>query len=268
MSLCAKNISLSYGATPILADINLVLSKGELVALIGPNGSGKTTLLHALSGLLQPSQGVIYLDKQDLLEMVPSEIARRLTTLEQEIHAAFEISVREVVSLGRLTHQSRWTSLTPEDREIIERVMREMGVSEFADRSVQTLSSGERQRVWLAMALAQEPQILLLDEPTSHLDLKYQIEIMSILKQLTRTGLSVLVSLHDLNLAMRFSDRVALVANRQLLALGEPEEVLTRKLIEKAYGLPVELIQTAGGAFLVAPQIDVPSLVDPAVKRG
>ncbi len=264
MKLQIADLELSYDTRSILKGLGFSIEPGELVALIGPNGSGKTTLLRSLSGLHKPSNGNIYLDSQNIQAMQPAEVAVCLAALEQEIHASTEITVREAVSLGRLPHQKRWSSNSLRDQEIVEQAMQETNVSQFADRSVNALSSGERQRVWLAMALAQEPQILLLDEPTSHLDIKYQIETMEILKRLANNGLTVVVSLHDLNLAAHYSNKVALLANRKLLAFGSPVEVLTESLIGQAYGINVDLIYTNTGDYIFVPKLNGPGLSDAA----
>lgn len=257
MKIRVCDLGLSYDGTPILEGVHLAVEPHQLVALIGPNGSGKTTLLRAISGLLAPQEGAIYLDFAKVHGLTPAQIATELASIEQEIHVSFEMTVEEIVSLGRLPHLGRFKSFTAQDHAIVERAMQRTDIIHFAERSINTLSSGERQRVWLAMALAQEPQVLLLDEPTSHLDIKYQMEIMELIKRLSDEGLAVLASVHDLNLAAQFSDKIALIAEGQLLAFDTPEKVLTESLIERAYRTPICVARSADGPiFVIAQRVD------------
>lgn len=253
MTIRIAGLELGYNGLSILSDLDLEVPEGELVVLLGPNGSGKTTLLRAISGLLRPQKGAVFLDATDVHRLAPEQLATKLAALEQEIHCAFEFRVRETVALGRLPHLRRFGRFSERDRAFVERVMAQCDLLALSDRPVQTLSSGERQRVWLAMALAQEPEVLLLDEPTSHLDINFQIEIMGLIRKLARQGLTVLASLHDLNLAAQFADRLALLAQRRLLAFGRPSEVLTEALIERAYRARVDIIHK-GGELYVLPQ--------------
>lgn len=248
-----ENVQLGYDGCLVLRDLSLEIAPGEVFGLVGPNGSGKTTLLRAISGRLPLHAGAIYLDCRRLSELSPQELARELAALEQEISCAFDFTVREIVELGRLPHRERWHRLSPKDREIITRALELTHTLAFTDRKIHSLSSGERQRVWLALALAQEPKVLLLDEPTAHLDLRYQIEIMELIRSLAQRDLTVLVSLHDLNLAARFADRVALLSAGQLLALGTPETVLTPENIERVYQVRVQRIALNGSSLVIVP---------------
>lgn len=256
------NLTFSYDGRPALERITLEIHPGELLALIGPNGSGKTTLLRALSGVLRPQGGAVYLDFtggniRPISAIRPKELARLLAALEQETHVAFDFTVEELVSLGRLPHLHKLSPLSTHDRQAVEEAMRRVGVLEFAQRSVQELSGGERRRAFLALALAQKPQILLLDEPTAHLDLKYQIEIMELVRRLTKQGLGVIAALHDLNLAARYADRVAVLCQGRLMACGIPAEVLTLKLIQEVWGVDVEILSRQGGLWI----LPLPSVV-------
>ncbi|MCI2429425.1 ABC transporter ATP-binding protein [Candidatus Acetothermia bacterium] len=252
-SIKLEKISLGYDSRLVLRDLSLEIYPNEVFAFLGPNGSGKTTLLRAIAGQLQPSNGVVYLDARRMNEISPKALAREIAALEQEIHSSFDFTVREIVELGRLPHLERWQRLSQQDRARITRALTLTGTLEFADRPVQQLSSGERQRVWLALALAQEPQILLLDEPTAHLDLRYQIEILQLIRRLAQGRLTVILSLHDLNLAARFADRVALLSEGQLLALGTPETVLTPENIERVYQMRVQRIALNGSSLVIVP---------------
>ncbi len=247
-----ERVDLSYDGRLVLRDLNIAIAPGEVFGLVGPNGSGKTTLLRAISGRLSPQDGVIYLDGRRLSELAPRELARELSMLEQEISCSFDFTVKEIVELGRLPHRARWQRLSQKDREIVTRALELTHTLEFAERPIHTLSSGERQRVWIALALAQEPKVLLCDEPTAHLDLNYQIEIMELIRSLAKEQhLTVLVSLHDLNLALRYADRIALLSEGRLLAVGEPERVLTEELIALAFHARVRIVDGTGERYIV-----------------
>ncbi len=254
MKIEVRDLDCGYQFNSVLNGLSFSVEAGEVVALVGPNGCGKTTLLRTISGLLAPQQGAVYLDGQRLHQMHPGEIASRLASIEQEIHCAFEISVREAVALGRLPYLTRWGRVSRTDQAAIDQAMRQTQIDRFADRPVQTLSSGERQRVWLAMALAQEPEILLLDEPTSHLDIASQLEIMHLVRTLAEQGIAILLSLHDLNLAAHYADRLVLLSEGQLLAIGGPADVLTESLLERAYRIRVKIWHHGHGGVLVMPQ--------------
>ncbi len=247
-----ESVQLGYDGRLVLRDLNVEIVPREIFGLVGPNGSGKTTLLRAISGRLPPQQGAIYLDFRHLSDLSSQELARELAALEQEISCSFDFTVREVVELGRLPHRERWQRLSAQDREIVTRALARTHTLEFADRGIHSLSSGERQRVWLALALAQEPKVLLLDEPTAHLDLNYQIEIMELVRSLAKEqNLTVLVSLHDLNLALHYTDRVALLSEGRVVALGEPERVLTEELIEQVFRTRVRIVDGTGERYIV-----------------
>ncbi len=246
-----ENLTFAYDGRPVIEGITLDVKAGELLALVGPNGSGKTTLLRAISGVLPAGQGAVYLDfdenhPQMVTKLSARELARSLAVVEQEVHVAFDFTVREIVSLGRLPHAHKLKSFSVPDQRVVEEAMQRVEIEQFADRNIHALSSGERQRVFLAMALAQEPKVLLLDEPTAHLDLKYQIEIMELVRGLADQGLTVMAALHDLNLAARYSDRVAVLSQGRFAGCGPPREMLTSELIQKVWGVQVEVVHRFG----------------------
>ena len=249
-----ESVRLGYNGHLVLRDLNLEIAPGEVFGLVGPNGSGKTTLLRAISGRLAPEAGAIYLDFRRLGDLPPRELARELAALEQEISCSFDFTVREIVELGRLPHRERWQRLSQKDFEVITRALELTHTLEFSQRKILSLSSGERQRIWIALALAQEPKVLLLDEPTAHLDLHYQIEILKLVRRLAKAPLTVILSLHDINLAMRFADRVALLSKGQLLAVGTPDTVLTPEKIEQAYQIRVRVMALNGGPPVIIPE--------------
>lgn len=252
-----ENLAFAYNGRPVLDGITLDVKAGELLALVGPNGSGKTTLLRAVSGVLPVNAGAVYLDlgeesAQQISMIAPRELARSLAAVEQEVHVAFDFTVREIVALGRLPHSHRLLNpFSMRDTRIVEEAMECMAITPVAERSIQTLSSGERQRVFLAMALAQEPKVLLLDEPTAHLDLKYQIEIMELIRKLADQGLTVIAAVHDLNLAARYADRVAVLSQGRLISCDHPHAILTEELIEFVWGVKVRVLQDQAGLWII-----------------
>ena len=218
-----------------LRDVNLEFGSGELVGLVGPNGSGKTTLMRALAGQLRPTAGEVTCEGRVLSRLPRLELARRIGYLPQSVRSSFNYTCEEVVAQGRYPHQSALGILTRRDREVIERVMDWTTTRAFANRPIDVLSGGERQRVMLASVLAQEARFLLLDEPTSALDLHHQVDVFERLRQLSRTGLGLIVITHDLNLAAQYCDRLVLIFEGRVAAAGGPEEVLREEVLRKVY---------------------------------
>lgn len=244
--ICARDCGFSYGERRVFSELSLELHAGELLALIGPNGAGKTTLIHVLSGVKRPTTGSVLL-KDDaglcaLSKLSPEARARRLAVVEQSVTPAFDFTVLELVAMGRYPHRH-----TDVDHDaVIRSALDAVGAESLADRRFGQLSAGERQRVLLALALSQQPQVLLLDEPLAHLDPKHQVGMMALVRKLAQSGLAVLWSVHDLNMA-RQADRVALLSSGRLLACGPPSTVLTVPLLEAAYETPVHLVPTHDG---------------------
>ena len=216
-----------------LDDVTFTHQRGELLGLIGANGAGKSTLLHTIAGL-QKSTGNIKIDGNSINSIPPHERARTVGIQPQAVTSAWALTVADIVALGRMP----WGD---EDKAAIERAIERAGVSEFRDRIIDQLSGGERARVWLARVLAGEPQLLLSDEPIASLDIHYQLAVMEVLKNYSRENNGVIVAIHDLSLAARFCDRLALLDKGELIALGTPAEVLTETLLSRAYGVPVDI---------------------------
>ena len=226
----------------VLRGVSLELGKGELVGLIGPNGSGKTTLLRVLSGLLAPNQGKVYLDGQDLCALSRRQIAQRVAVVPQELAMPFAFSAYEMVMMGRTPHVRPILGAGPRDRQVVAEKMELTATSVLAERPFSELSGGEKQRVIIAMALAQEPDILLLDEPTVHLDINHQVEILELIKRLNRQeDLTVLATMHDLNLAALYFDRLVLLDGGQVAANGSPAEVLREESIRQVFQANVQV---------------------------
>src|SRR5581483_6571185 len=226
--LSAHSLAFSYGVVPTLSEIDLDLEAGALRALIGPNGSGKTTLLKLLTGILTPARGTVRYRDADLRTMNRREIARHLALVPQESNLQFSFTVRQMVMLGRTPYIGAMAGPSARDRAVVTEVMELTETDALADRVITELSGGEQQRVVVAMALAQEPEVLLLDEPTVHLDLSHQVEILDLLRRLNRErGLTVLATMHDLNLAALYFDDLVLLARGRIVAHGSPQAVLT-----------------------------------------
>jgi iron complex transport system ATP-binding protein len=224
-----------YRNRPVLSSVSLAVRHGELLAIIGPNGAGKTTLLKVLARQLRLTAGAVLLDDTNLWAQDAGWVAQRIALAPQGGTWDRPLTVNEAVALGRAPHCGWILPLRAIDREAVLRSLRRVGLIELAERPVTELSAGEAQRVVLARALAQSAEVLLVDEPTSHLDIRYQCEILDLLKGLTRENVSVVVVLHDLNLAGLWADRVALLASGQVLAVGKPEDVLTAERLNTAY---------------------------------
>lgn len=226
----------------LLADLDLLVAPGELTALLGANGSGKTTLLRLASGVLEPQIGRVLLDRQDVRRIPRREYARSVSVLSQETQPPHGWTVREVVSLGRTPHIGLLGGESEPDRAAIDEALRITASCELADRQYDTLSGGQRQRVMVALAVAQQPRLLLLDEPTAHLDLKYRAALLDAVTDLReRLGLTVLAAMHDPSLAALYFTRLLLMSGGRIIASGPAEEVLTEPLLEEAYGAPVRV---------------------------
>jgi iron complex transport system ATP-binding protein len=247
-----KDFSVAYGAHCVLKNINLTLVPGELLALIGPNGSGKSTLIRAISGTL-PAHGSLSLAGRPLSGLTPQERARLMAVVPQALSMPPAFTVWETVLLGRTPYLNFLGQVSAKDEDIARRALEKADASQLADRLVGQLSGGEQQRVLLARALAQATPVLLLDEPTTHLDLQHQIGLLELVRKLAHDErLTVLVALHDLNLAARYADRVALLVNGELRAQGTAKQVLRPDLISQVYHVPVQVLPHP---FLDAPLI-------------
>lgn len=249
MSLKVNNLTGGYSTVPIVRDINLSVEAGEWLSLVGANGSGKSTLLKLISRILSPQRGSVLLDGKAIHNQSAVEVAQKMALLPQQQSVPAGLTVYQLVGLGRNPHQSWWQwELNDNDRDKVEEAISAVGIEKFSQRPVEQLSGGERQRAFLALALAQNPQVLLLDEPTTYLDLRYQLQILELLKQLNkRNGLTIITVLHELNLAVRYSQRLAMLLNGQIWALGNTEEVVIPENIRQVFGLEVALIDTPVG---------------------
>jgi iron complex transport system ATP-binding protein len=237
------------GATrEVLRSVDLTLARGELVALVGTNGSGKTTLLRLLTGVLKPDGGEVSFDGQPLADWGRNDLARRVAVLPQRLDLPLGFRVAELVEMGRAPHARRLFASTEADERAVGRALSDADALELADRYAEELSGGERQRLLVAMALAQEPDLLLLDEPTVHLDLAHQVSLLSAIRRLRdQRGLTILAVLHDLNLAAAFAPRVAVLDGGRVVADGPADEVLSPDLVQRVFGVAVDEALSADG---------------------
>ncbi|HAE15284.1 MAG TPA: cobalamin/Fe(3+)-siderophore ABC transporter ATP-binding protein [Erysipelotrichaceae bacterium] len=252
--LKAVHLQTGYDAKVIIEDMNLVIPDHKISVIIGSNGCGKSTLLKTFARLLKPMKGEVLLDGKPYDAMSSKELARKIGLLPQSPLVPEGVKVSDLVSRGRYPYQEAFRGLQKEDYEAVDEAMEMMGVSEFADRNVDELSGGQRQRVWIAMALAQSTDILFLDEPTTYLDITYQVEILDLLTELNQKRKTTIVMvLHDLNLSARYADYLFALKDGSLKAQGTPEEVISEELIQNIFGLDCLVMKdpVSGSPFIV-----------------
>jgi iron complex transport system ATP-binding protein len=254
-SLHTHDLQLAYDSACIIQDLNLTIRTGAITALVGANGCGKSTLLRGISRLLKPRAGQVILDGQDIWKLPAKMLAQRLGILPQSPVAPEGLTVHELVAQGRYPHQGWLQQWSAEDERIAQEAMAITSVSDYADRPVDTLSGGQRQRAWIAMTLAQDSEIILLDEPTTFLDLAYQIEVLDLLHDLNvQRGKTIVMVLHDLNHACRYADTVIAVKDGQIAANGAPAEVVTEAMVQDVFGVACRIIpDPVTGTPLIVP---------------
>ncbi len=242
-TLVADSVRAGYDSQPVLHDVSVELIPGGVTVLVGPNGSGKSTMLRTLARLHEPAAGNVTVDGVDASGLRGRELARRLAFLPQGSPIPAGITVRELVGHGRYAHRGALGRIRSDDHDAVGWALDVTGTVQFADRYVDSLSGGERQRVWIAMVLAQKTGVLLLDEPTTYLDLRYQVEVLNLARTLADDhGITVGLVLHDLNQAAAYADQIVVLAAGGVMAGGSPEHVLTGDTIEAAFGLPVHVV--------------------------
>ncbi len=241
MAIVVHNLSFSFGQEPVVEDLDFKVSNSEIVGIIGANGAGKSTIVKLLSKVLKPESGAIAIDENELDSLSRMGLARLLAVVSQISELPESFTVEEIVMMGRTPHIGFLASETKKDYEIVEKVMARTDVLKFKSRLLGSLSGGEKQRVVLARALAQEPRYLLLDEPTNHLDLNHSIELMRLIKQEVKNGLGVLLIMHDLNLASRVCDRLLVLESGKIVGQGNTNEVISKTLIRNVFGAEVAI---------------------------
>ncbi|EGG90895.1 hypothetical protein HMPREF0491_02552 [Lachnospiraceae oral taxon 107 str. F0167] len=242
--LSANNLTIAYDKNIIINNLEIDIPEGKITSIIGPNGCGKSTLLKAVGRILKPERGSVYLDGIDIYTLNTKEVAKKMSILPQSPKAPSGITVGELVSYGRFPHQHGLKKLTVEDKKIIQWAMDITKLSEYEVTLVDNLSGGQRQRVWIAMALAQQTDIILLDEPTTYLDLAYQLEILELLYRLNKEqGCTIAMVLHDLNLASRFSDYIIAMRSGKIIEYGTPDEVICEDVLKKTFNINADIIK-------------------------
>lgn len=239
MEVNVEEVSFSIQGKRIISDIDLQAKPGEFVGIIGPNGSGKSTLLKQIYRVHQPDCGKITLNHEDIYELTTKKTAQKMAVVSQESSSLFDFSVRELVLMGRAPHKKMMESDTLEDGRIAEEALHKVGLSDFGERRMTTLSGGEKQRVMVARALAQKAKVLVLDEPTNHLDVHHQLQLMDLVKTL---NITVITALHDLNIAADYCDRIYVMNHGDMVIDGTPEEVLTETTLRDVFRVHTSII--------------------------
>lgn len=254
--LAGESLRIGYNGRVVSDGLNVEIPDGSFTAIIGPNACGKSTLLRALSRLIQPERGRVVLDGQAISSYSSKEVARRLGLLPQSATAPDGITVVDLVARGRFPHQGAFRQWSPDDEEAVTRALEATGVRDLAERQLDELSGGQRQRVWISMVLAQDTPTLLLDEPTTFLDIVHQIEVLELCRRLHRSGGYTLVAvLHDLNLAFRYADHLIMMREGRLVATGAPAEIVTAELLYEVFALRARVIpDPVSGTPLVIPE--------------
>ncbi|MEE4230686.1 Fe(3+) dicitrate ABC transporter ATP-binding protein FecE [Pseudomonas viridiflava] len=241
--LQAQQLDIGYGATRIVQDLSFSPPPGKVTALIGPNGCGKSTLLKAFARILTPQAGSLSLDGKAYRDLSARDLARKVAFLPQVLPIPEGVSVRQLVAYGRSPHNSLWGRLSGADQHSVEQALQRMELETLADRPLSDLSGGQRQRAWLAMILAQDAAIVLLDEPTTYLDISHQVELLDLMRALSAEGKTVITVLHDINQACRYADHLAVMQAGRLVASGAPGDVLNAELVCQVFDVQVQIMR-------------------------
>ena len=246
--LKVEKLTYDIGGTRILKDITFDVEENTFVGVIGPNGSGKSTMLKSIYGVNKPSGGNIYFEGEDLLKISSKDRAKKIAVLAQESGGQFDFSVQQVVEMGRYPHKNTLENYSKHDLEIVDRVLREMKLDNYRERSFNTLSGGEKQRVLIARLLVQESKFIILDEPTNHLDIGHQIEIMNIIKKM---GVTVLSAIHDMNMAAIYCDKLVIMKKGEVITQGSVEETLTSEMLKDLFNVEAEIHDLKGRKHVI-----------------
>ncbi|WP_323158468.1 Fe(3+) dicitrate ABC transporter ATP-binding protein FecE [Pseudomonas viridiflava] len=241
--LQAQQLDIGYGATRIVQDLSFSPPPGKVTALIGPNGCGKSTLLKVFARILTPQSGSLTLDGKAYRDLSARDLARKVAFLPQVLPIPEGVSVRQLVAYGRSPHNSLWGRLSGADQHSVEQALQRMELETLADRPLSDLSGGQRQRAWLAMILAQDAAIVLLDEPTTYLDISHQVELLDLMRALSAEGKTVITVLHDINQACRYADHLAVMQAGRLVASGTPGDVLNAELVCRVFDVQVQIMR-------------------------
>ncbi|MGC9137910.1 MAG: ABC transporter ATP-binding protein [Thermoplasmata archaeon] len=248
--ISVRDIEFSYGSKKIIDGISFDLMPGEILGFLGPNGSGKTTLIKLVGGILKKERGTIRIKGRDIEKYSRRELARIVSIVPSDLEPGFDFTVQDLVAMGRYPYIGFFDSFTQRDYEIIRRSMEATGVSHLSMNSVREISGGEKQRMLIARALAQDTEILLMDEPTSNLDIKYQVEILELIEGIRRTGRAIMITMHDVNMAIRYCTRLALISKGKIYSIGPPDNVINENSINMVYGINGKIIRNGDGKIV------------------
>lgn len=256
MQLRVTDLTVGYGDTPVVKELSFAVDAGEVVVIVGPNGCGKTTLLKSIARLIKPDAGSITLNEMDIWHEKPATVARQLALLPQQPIAPEGITVEELVRYGRHPHQGLFRQWSQEDRQQLEASLQATDLLDIKHSALDHLSGGQTQRAWLAMCLAQDTPLVLLDEPTAALDLGHQVEVLNLVKSLSGQGKSFLLVLHDLFSAARYADKLIAMVAGKIVAQGKPEDIVTPALVQELYGVDCDVLQAPGdNAPVIIPRL-------------
>ncbi len=244
MILQAKNLDLSYGKKIVVKDVNIEINRGEIVTIIGPNGSGKSTVIKALSRYLKPQKGQVLLENKNIFSLKTKEVAQKVAVLPQMKNVPEDFSVETLVGYGRYPHLGFRQRFSQEDYQIIKWALKKTDLLQFKERQLNNLSGGEKQRAWIAMCLAQKPEVLILDEPTTFLDISYQLELLDLIKELNESmGLTIIMVLHDINQAARYSHKLYAIKDGCVHSSGRPQDLLNEDFLKDVYKIEADVFQ-------------------------
>ncbi|MCC5422262.1 ABC transporter ATP-binding protein [Clostridium botulinum] len=242
-SITTKNLAIAYEDKLIVDGLNMNIPKGKITTIIGPNGCGKSTVLKTVGRILKPKEGLLYLNSDDIRNLSTKEVAQKMAILPQSPQAQGGLTVGELVSYGRFPHKKGFAKLSPEDKKVIEWALDITKLTELEVTMVDNLSGGQRQRVWIAMVLAQQTDLILLDEPTTYLDMAYQLEVLELLYNLNRKqSCTIVMVLHDLNLAARFADYMIAIRSGNIIKCGTPKEIMTKEVLKDTFNIDAEIV--------------------------
>lgn len=257
-AISVKNLFVSYENNTIIEDMNLSIPKGKISIIIGANGCGKSTLLKTISRINKPKSGEIFINNKNIKKIKEKNIAKEVAFLPQGPICPSGLTVRELVSYGRFPHQKIIGGLNDHDNKVIDWAIKEAGLSEFSNREIENLSGGQRQRAWIAMTLAQETEIIMLDEPTTYLDMSYQLEVLEVLKKLNKEkNITVVIVLHELNNACRFADNIIGLKKGKIICEGKPTDVINKETLKEIYGIDASLRLSENGEYPICTEYEL-----------
>lgn len=257
-AISVKNLTVSYENNTIIEDMNLSIPKGKISIIIGANGCGKSTLLKTISRINKPKSGDIFINSKNIKNVREKNIAKEVAFLPQGPACPNGLTIKELVAFGRFPHQKMIGGLNSHDKKIIDWAIEETGLSEFADREIENLSGGQRQRAWIAMTLAQETEIIMLDEPTTYLDMSYQLEVLEVLQKLNREkNITVVIVLHELNNACRFADNIIGLKKGKIICEGKPIDVINKECLKAIYGIDANIQESESGQYPICMEYEL-----------